>query len=210
MEGHLEGVSDEECGKLFRAILRYVNHGEVTKLTGEVRMAFNFIRAHLDRDREKWVATSEKRSAAGAKGGTKSGETRRKQAEANEANASTTKQNEANEAVNVYVNDNENVNVNDSVNDNIHTDGFDAFWKIYPKRVKKQDAIKAWRQVEAEDLTKVILDRLTQFKLSAEWTREDGRFIPYPASWLRGRRWEDEVIRVRSGTTATKDYNESF
>jgi len=71
--------------------------------------------------------------------------------------------------------------------------GFDEFWKAYPKRVKKQDAIKAWGQVKAEGLTKVILDSLTQFRSSKEWARENGRYIPYPATWLRNRRWEDEV-----------------
>jgi hypothetical protein len=71
--------------------------------------------------------------------------------------------------------------------------GFDEFWQAYPKRVKKQDALKAWGQVKAESLTQVILESLTQFRSSSEWTRENGRFIPHPATWLRNRRWEDEV-----------------
>lgn len=34
---------------------------------------------------------------------------------------------------------------------------------------------------------------LAEQKASEEWQREGGKFIPYPATWLRGGRWEDEV-----------------
>jgi len=25
------------------------------------------------------------------------------------------------------------------------------------------------------------------------WTKEGGKFIPHPATWINGRRWEDEI-----------------
>ena len=103
IEAHLTDVSDIECGMLFRAILQYVNRGEVADLTGEMRMAFSFIRAQLDRDREKWIAVSKKRSEAGAKGGVNSGiarSERAKHGQAREASASFALVKEANEAVN--------------------------------------------------------------------------------------------------------------
>ena len=34
---------------------------------------------------------------------------------------------------------------------------------------------------------------LARWKDSDQWTRDDGRFIPHPATWLNGRQWEDEV-----------------
>ena len=73
--------------------------------------------------------------------------------------------------------------------------GFDLFWKAYPKKAKKADAVKAWSQVKADGLTEAILSALTHFKASSEWSRENGRYIPHPASWLRGRRWEDEFLK---------------
>ena len=33
-------------------------------------------------------------------------------------------------------------------------------------------------------------------KTTEDWTKEKGKFIPYPASWLRGKRWEDDVKGV--------------
>ena len=109
IEAHLADVSDNECGKLFRAILQYANRGEVADLTGEMRMAFSFIRAQLDRDREKWIAVSKKRSEAGAKGGVNSGivrSERSKHSQAREAIASFALVSEANEADNEPVHDN--------------------------------------------------------------------------------------------------------
>lgn len=69
---------------------------------------------------------------------------------------------------------------------------FDQFWKAYPKRKNKGDAEKAWKKVRAPLVT--ILTAIENQKLSADWQKNNGQFIPYPASWLNGRRWEDEIV----------------
>lgn len=71
---------------------------------------------------------------------------------------------------------------------------FDAFWKAYPRKVGKQDAAKAWGKIKpGADLLQAMLDAITAQKEGADWRREDGEFIPHPATWLRGGRWLDEV-----------------
>ena len=73
-------------------------------------------------------------------------------------------------------------------------DRFTAFWNEYPKHVAKQDALKAWRKLRPDGaLMDRLMTALATCKKSDEWTREDGRFIPHPATWLNGHRWEDEV-----------------
>ena len=67
---------------------------------------------------------------------------------------------------------------------------FDLFWESYPKKLNKADAIKAWKSVKADLQT--ILDALQWQKDLPDWKKESGQFVPYPASYLRGRRWEDE------------------
>lgn len=137
IEEHLAGLSEADCGRLFLAILQYVNRGTVAELTGAVKMAFSFIRAQLDRDREKWIAVSKKRSEAGAKGGINSGIARSERAmrnRAGEASASFASMHEANEAVNVPATDNINGSVTDdiygSVTDVIRVRGTRADWGI--------------------------------------------------------------------------------
>jgi len=30
-------------------------------------------------------------------------------------------------------------------------------------------------------------------KKSPEWTKDNGKYIPYPATWLNAKGWEDEL-----------------
>lgn len=75
-------------------------------------------------------------------------------------------------------------------NNKEYIDRFDDFWKHYPRKVSKPNALKAWLKVKPDDeLTKTIISAISKQNLSA---REE-QFIPHPASWLNGKRWEDEV-----------------
>lgn len=111
---HLELLSNEDAGLLFKGIVHYAGSGEPPELPPMAAMAFSFIQAQIDRDQEKWNATREKRRAAGKVGGLKSAESRQRDIEAAEANASSSKQSRANEADtgNVTVPVNGNVPVN--------------------------------------------------------------------------------------------------
>ena len=72
-------------------------------------------------------------------------------------------------------------------------DGFAEFWTHYPRKVKRKDAVKAWRAINPDvDAQRAIAKGLmTQIK-SPDWAKDNGKFIPHPTSWLNGRRWEDE------------------
>lgn len=79
---------------------------------------------------------------------------------------------------------------NIQTNNTIKQDEFNKFWEVYPKKLNKSDAIKAWKSVNVDLQT--ILDALQWQKDLPDWKKESGQFVPYPASYLRGRRWEDE------------------
>ena len=96
----LADLTDEQMGKLFRALLDYVADGKRPGFRGSMRMAFAFITQSVDRSLEKYQEISERRSAAGRAGGIASAEARKisKQNEANQANATFASNDEANEA----------------------------------------------------------------------------------------------------------------
>jgi len=72
--------------------------------------------------------------------------------------------------------------------------GFDEFWKAYPRKKDKQDALKAWKRIAPdEDLRARVMSAVALQKQSMEWQKDGGRFIPYPSTWLNGARWDDEV-----------------
>lgn len=70
---------------------------------------------------------------------------------------------------------------------------FGQFWKAYPRRVAKGAARKAWEKLRPDrQLTERILAAVERDKATDQWQRENGRFIPHPATWLNQQRWEDE------------------
>ena len=70
---------------------------------------------------------------------------------------------------------------------------FESFWKAYPKKRSKGDAEKAWKAIKPnEELLKVMLSKIEEAKLSHAWQKENGQYIPHPATWLRAKGWEDE------------------
>ncbi|MCH5192255.1 MAG: phage replisome organizer N-terminal domain-containing protein [Oscillospiraceae bacterium] len=73
------------------------------------------------------------------------------------------------------------------------SDDFDDFWDRYPKKKGKADARKAFDKLNPTDeLLSLMLNALDRQRKSKEWQKDNGQFIPYPATWLNGRRWEDE------------------
>lgn len=76
---------------------------------------------------------------------------------------------------------------------------FEDFYSEYPKKKARADAEKAWKKIKMDKETfDSIMSGLERQKASYEWTKENGAFIPYPATWLNGKRWLDEIT-VNSG-----------
>ena len=87
---------------------------------------------------------------------------------------------------------NVNVNVNDNASEPLR--GFDLFWKTYPKKKSKGTAIKAWKKLKIQnELFQKIMKSLNNQKNSLDWQKDNGQFIPYPASWLNAMGWENEI-----------------
>lgn len=59
---HIGKLSDEDAGRLFKAIFGYVNEGRLPDLDGMAAMAFSFISNQLDNDLQKYEETCKKRS----------------------------------------------------------------------------------------------------------------------------------------------------
>jgi hypothetical protein len=89
-------------------------------------------------------------------------------------------------------------------------DGFATFWKQYPKKVAKPQALKAWKKIKpAGQVLAGLMTALEMQTASADWLKDGGQFIPFPASWLNGRRWEDEAPPA-AGQTAAPPRNPIF
>jgi len=71
---------------------------------------------------------------------------------------------------------------------------FDAFGETYPKKRNKGQAEKAFKKLNPnDDLLAAMVTAIEKARRCRDWQRENGRFIPYPATWLNARGWEDEL-----------------
>lgn len=78
---------------------------------------------------------------------------------------------------------------------------FERFWKAYPKKVAKGTAAKAFKKAKVdESLLQDILKALEWQRETKQWKAEGGQYIPNPATYLNGRRWEDEQEGQPNGT----------
>lgn len=74
------------------------------------------------------------------------------------------------------------------------TTGFEEFWNKYPRKVAKPQALKAFSKISpSTELLQLILAGVENQSKSDQWTKDDGKYIPHPATWLNQQRWEDEV-----------------
>lgn len=120
----------------------------------------------------KDASLSTKRANAGRKGG----------------KAKTSKQQANTE--NEYEDEIENEYEYDLKEENLFAD----FWSVYPKKVGKGAAQKAWDKINpGKKLSEEIIESAKKQKSSKQWEKDDGQYIPNPATWLNQRRWEDEL-----------------
>jgi hypothetical protein len=83
-------------------------------------------------------------------------------------------------------------------------DGFDTFWAAYPRKVDKQNAQKKWQKLKPDAaLRETIMNALARHKVSRDWVKDNGQFIPYPSTWINKKRWEDEITEgeTKNGRT---------
>jgi len=87
--------------------------------------------------------------------------------------------------------------------------GFDEFWDCYPKKVGKKDALKAWNKLKPNDKLKdTIIAGIRKWNASDQWTKDNGQYIPHPATFLNGERWKDDCkIAKGIGLSNDRDYD---
>lgn len=72
-------------------------------------------------------------------------------------------------------------------------DPFDAFWSTYPRKIAKPKARTAWTKAlkggaDPEHITAAAAAHATAWRAAHTETQ----FIPHPATWLNGARYDDE------------------
>lgn len=217
----LEPLTDDECGRLFKSMLEYARSGEAMELTGNERFVWPAARQSINYTRDK----SEQMKANGSK--PKQKEAKASKPEQTEANESKPEQRQA-KASSLFDKEKDNINIKETpltgskekaeakASAAALDRSFDKFWAVYPRHTAKQDAKRAFLRISPDDtLLNTMLTAIQRQKQTEQWS--DPRYVPHPATWLNGRRWEDEPAAARAAPGKTvsaaryqqRDYDEA-
>ena len=73
-------------------------------------------------------------------------------------------------------------------------EAFKQWWTIYPKKVNKQQAVKAWnRHTKTVDPEHIIEATRKQLATPETPLSRDNQYIPYPASWLNAGSYDNDL-----------------
>lgn len=84
-------------------------------------------------------------------------------------------------------------------------DGFETFWAEWPsggRKGGKPECLKVWRKDKLEGQAMTIIAHVKVMRVSREWTKDAGAFIPAPVVYLRGKRWDGAEV---SGSEPQRD-----
>ena len=94
--------------------------------------------------------------------------------------------------------------VGETVVDDDEEPSFGAFWLLYPRRVARLAAERAWKKLSCTEQVEALTALVPWRKY---WIRRgEMEFTPYPASWLNGHRWEDELPDQWASTAASSSH----
>jgi len=71
---------------------------------------------------------------------------------------------------------------------------FEVFYVAYPRHEARKDAESAFAKLNPDpELLAKMLAAIAAKRQSHDWTKEGGKFVPLPATWIRAERWNDEA-----------------
>lgn len=184
-----EELTGNECKALLLAMLDYCqNDTEPPKFKGKTGIAASFIFSFL------------KRSKQNARAGKKGMNNRYNDVNNENVNGVNNGDITALGNINQDINKNKNQDYNQDKNYDAACNGseaarrFETFWKSYPKKIGKAAAMAAFKRLNPDaELFDSLMSALELHKLSAQWTKDGGQYIPNPVTWIDQMRWEDEL-----------------
>lgn len=76
---------------------------------------------------------------------------------------------------------------------------FGDFWLLYPRRVARKDALRAWAKLTPEEQMAAVVAMVDWRRV---WASKDREYLPHAATWLNGARWEDELPETDGPSSA--------
>ena len=70
---------------------------------------------------------------------------------------------------------------------------FSIFYAAYPNKKARKKAFEAWNKSKTLPSIGTILKAIETQKQTEGWKKDNGQYIPLPATWINQERWDDVV-----------------
>lgn len=199
VEDITQDLTDEQFGVLMRAVIAYRFRG--TEYSGNdslVKFAFRYMSNQVDRGENAKLAKA-KAAQERWKKQTDADECRRMQsgAEICETMQSDTPI-QSIPIQSIPIQSIPKENKKEKKDKGLKQSTFEIFWQAYPRKEGKKKAQDAFAKVTVS--LEALLSAIEIQKKTPQWEKDNGQYIPHPATWLNGKRWEDvPVDQSKSG-----------
>ena len=185
MDDESDELTDDELGKLMKCVFKYQALGEDTSksLPKHVKFLFKSLLDVFNRDSEKWEQIKERRKESGRKGGL--------------AKASNCHDSPKYKEKPLFAKPKKE-------NPPKPVSQFDEFYKAYPKKVAKPNALKAYEKALKLTTHDKIMEGVEKYKKQIQLNKTEPQFIAMPATWLNGGRWDDDYTEKQNLTINQK------
>lgn len=172
-------MPEKDAAKAIKATVNYYLYGTVPdSLCGSSAQVFNIMKADIDRNNAKYqkIVERNKKNIDKRWGKDSSGIPMEYQPNTNPKHETLNTKPKAK---------------NSNAASPQRTRDFEQFWAAYPRKVGKKAAEKAFNGVDIP--VETLVSAIKRQECSDQWTRDNGKYIPNPATWLNQGRWEDEL-----------------
>lgn len=195
-EDYFREYDDESIGAIVRAMLAYRKNGEQPQFEGPERFIWPAIQRDIDESIKAQEAAANACRENGKKGGRPpkaSGFSETKGNQKNQSGFSETKKSQGQGQGQGQEQGQGHIPPKSPSTG----DAFERFWSVYPRKIGKQSAKRAFERVKAP--LETLVTAVERQKCSDQWTQNNGQFIPHPATWLNQGRWDDELPESAGG-----------
>lgn len=193
-EERAEMLNEIEQGRLLLTMLRYAQGKTLPELKGNERFLFPVFKGDIDRERAAYATKIENGAKGGrpAKSKTENNPTKPNETENNLTEPTFKNKNLKNKTKELEEQDQEQEQEQSPSAKADMCARFPDFWAVYPRKVKKPDALKAWKSAKLDKIADAIIADVKQ-RCDTEWKGQEMQYILHPTTYLHQRRWEDET-----------------
>ena len=201
-----DSCTDEEAGRLIKALFGFACDGEVPELDRMLSGIFMMMTQQMKADGEKWERTCERRKAGGCKGG------RPPKPKGSDENLKVIEETEETKRFFEKPIEPDKISKDKISKDNIssNAEAFEKVWAQYPKREGRKDALAAFEKAIKKGTTvEQIESGIQAYCEHIKKCNIDRQYIKQGSTYFRGEHWND-VYDDSATTTAEPKKKTSY